>query len=67
MLISFNPLKTQDVTLPVGCAFVVTHSLTEINKAATNHFNIRVSECRLATQVRVEPSLFDYNQFVSFN
>ena len=54
MLISFNPLKTQDVTLPVGCAFVVTHSLTEINKAATNHFNIRVSECRLATYVRIE-------------
>ncbi|UJR16376.1 hypothetical protein I4U23_003279 [Adineta vaga] len=45
MLISFNPLKT-----PVGCAFVVTHSLTEVNKAATDHFNIRVSECRLATQ-----------------
>lgn len=52
MLISFNPLKTQDVTLPVGCAFVVTHSLTEVNKAATNHFNTRVSECRLATQVK---------------
>ena len=51
MLISFNPLKTQDVTLPVGCAFVVTHSLTEVNKAATSHFNTRVSECRLATQV----------------
>jgi N-acetylgalactosamine kinase len=54
MLISFNPLKTQDVTLPVGCAFVVTHSLTEVNKAATNHFNIRVSECRLATQVKIK-------------
>lgn len=52
MLISFNPLKTQDVNLPVGCAFVVTHSLTEVNKAATSHFNTRVSECRLATQVR---------------
>jgi N-acetylgalactosamine kinase len=53
MLINFNPLKTQDVTLPVGCAFVVTHSLTEVNKAATDHFNIRVSECRLATQVKI--------------
>ena len=52
MLIHFNPLKTEDVTLPVGCAFVVTHSLTEVNKAATDHFNTRVSECRLATQVR---------------
>lgn len=54
MLISFNPLKTEDVTLPKGCAFVVTHSLTEVNKAATDHFNTRVSECRLATQVRRE-------------
>jgi N-acetylgalactosamine kinase len=51
MLISFNPLKVQDVTLPIGSAFVVTHSLTEVNKAATNHFNTRVAECRLATQV----------------
>jgi N-acetylgalactosamine kinase len=51
MLISFNPLKIQAVTLPDGCAFVVSHSLTEVNKAATNHFNIRVAECRLATQV----------------
>ena len=54
MLINFNPLTTEDVTLPSGCAFVVTHSLTEVNKAATDHFNIRVSECRLATQVCLE-------------
>jgi galactokinase len=57
MLISFNPLKTQDVTLPVGSAFVVTHSLTEVNKAATDHFNIRVSECRLATQVKRQKNI----------
>ncbi len=62
MLINFNPLKTHDVTLPIGCAFVVTHSLTEINKAATNHFNIRVSECRLGTQVRIS---FLKNKFSS--
>ena len=54
MLISFNPLKVQNVTLPGGCAFVITHSLTELNKAASDHFNARVSECRLATQVLIK-------------
>ena len=51
MLIGFNPLKIENVTLPHGSAFVITHSLTESNKAASNHFNTRVYECRLATQV----------------
>ncbi|CAF3972557.1 unnamed protein product [Rotaria magnacalcarata] len=60
MLISFNPLKIQDVTLPVGCAFVVTHSLTELNKAASDHFNIRVSECRLATQILAHAKNLDW-------
>ncbi|CAF3789178.1 unnamed protein product [Adineta steineri] len=60
MLISFNPLKTQDVTLPNGSAFVVTHSLTEVNKAATDHFNIRVSECRLATQILANAKGLDW-------
>lgn len=60
MLIHFNPLKTEDVTLPVGSAFVVTHSLTEVNKAATDHFNTRVSECRLATQVLAKAKNVDW-------
>lgn len=60
MLIHFNPLKTEDVTLPVGSAFVVTHSLTEVNKAATDHFNTRVSECRLATQILAKVKNLDW-------
>ncbi|CAF3741795.1 unnamed protein product [Rotaria sordida] len=60
MLISFNPLKIEDITLPVGCAFVVTHSLTEVNKAASDHFNTRVSECRLATQILAHAKGLDW-------
>ncbi|ELU08263.1 hypothetical protein CAPTEDRAFT_220087 [Capitella teleta] len=50
-LIEFNPLTTTDVTLPHGAAFVIANSCVEMNKGATDHFNIRVAECRLATQV----------------
>ena len=52
-LIEFNPLRTTDVHLPDGAAFVVSNSLAEHNKAASSHFNTRVVECRLATQVGV--------------
>ena len=50
-LIDFNPLKVTNVNLPLGSQFVITNSCVEMNKAATSHFNTRVVECRLATQV----------------
>ncbi|XP_054289579.1 N-acetylgalactosamine kinase-like [Macrosteles quadrilineatus] len=50
-LIEFSPLRTRDVTLPAGAVFVVAHSLAVKNKAASNDFNTRVVECRLAAQV----------------
>ncbi len=51
LLIDFNPLKAQRITLPENSMFVITNSCVEANKAATNQFNTRVVECRLATQV----------------
>lgn len=50
-LIEFNPIRATDVTLPNGAVFVISNSCVEMNKAATDHFNIRVAECRLAAQV----------------
>ncbi|XP_031782188.1 N-acetylgalactosamine kinase [Nasonia vitripennis] len=50
-LIEFNPLRGFDVTLPDDAVFVIAHSLADHNKAATNDFNTRVLECRLAAQV----------------
>ncbi|KAK7492529.1 hypothetical protein BaRGS_00016195 [Batillaria attramentaria] len=50
-LIEFNPLRSVDVHLPQGAAFVVSNSLVEHNKAGVSDFNIRVTECRLAAQV----------------
>lgn len=49
--ITFDPLHATPVALPEDAAFVVAHSLAEANKAATNDFNRRVIECRLAAQV----------------
>lgn len=50
-MIDFNPIRATDVKLPEGYAFVIGHSLAELNKAATSDFNQRVVECRLACQV----------------
>ncbi|CAG9840200.1 unnamed protein product [Diabrotica balteata] len=50
--IEFSPLRSHDVTLPSKAIFVIAHSLTSMNKAATADFNCRVVECRLATQVK---------------
>jgi len=50
-LIEFNPIRSTDVQLPDGAVFVISNSCVEINKAATDHFNVRVAECRLAAQV----------------
>ena len=37
--------------LPQNAVFVISHSLAEMNKAATGDFNCRVVECRLACQI----------------
>jgi len=50
-LIEFNPLAAHDVQLPQGAVFVVANSLQEKNKAASNEFNSRVVECRLASKL----------------
>jgi len=50
-LIEFGPLRTFDVQLPSGGVFVVANSLDEKNKAASNDFNTRVVECRLAARI----------------
>lgn len=49
--IDFNPLKTHNIQLPDKAMFIVAHSLTTKDKAASTDFNTRVIECRLATQV----------------
>lgn len=49
--ITFDPLKAKPVALPEDAVFVVAHSLAEANKAATNDFNRRVIECRLAAKI----------------
>jgi len=50
-LIEFSPIRATDVGLPDGAVFVISNSCVEMNKAVTDHFNIRVAECRLAAQV----------------
>lgn len=49
--ITWQPLNALPVALPENAAFVVAHSLAEANKAATNDFNRRVIECRLAAKI----------------
>lgn len=49
--ITWKPLNATAVALPEDAAFVVAHSLAEANKAATNDFNRRVIECRLAAKI----------------
>lgn len=60
-LIDFNPLKVTNVRLPNGALFVITNCCVESNKAASNYFNTRVVECRLATQVCV---MIDIDKFL---
>ncbi|XP_036751031.2 N-acetylgalactosamine kinase isoform X4 [Manis pentadactyla] len=50
-LIEFSPLRATDVKLPSEAVFVIANSCVEMNKAATSHFNIRVTECRLAAKL----------------
>ncbi|KAA0192534.1 hypothetical protein HAZT_HAZT001277 [Hyalella azteca] len=49
--ISFNPLRCEDVVLPPGASFVVANSMVAANKAATNDFNCRVMECKIACYI----------------
>lgn len=52
-VVHFNPVRTDDVRLPAGAAFVIANSLTVSNKAETAHtrYNLRVVECRLAAML----------------
>ncbi|CAB3239666.1 unnamed protein product [Arctia plantaginis] len=51
--ITWQPLKATPVTLPANAVFIVAHSLAKLNKAATNDYNRRVTECRLAAKILV--------------
>ena len=66
MLIEFNPLRPHEVTLPAGAVFVISNSCVEINKAATAHYNTRVAECRLATQVRLKINIVEISSGLHF-
>ena len=59
-LIDFNPLKVTNIELPDGSQFVITNSCVEVNKAASNHFNTRVAECKLAAQVLAKSQNLDW-------
>ncbi|KAI3426798.1 uncharacterized protein J3R85_009669 [Psidium guajava] len=50
-LMDCNPIRANDVQLPIGGTFVIAHSLVESQKAAitVTNYNNRVVECRLAT------------------
>lgn len=61
-LISFNPLRCEEVTLPTGATFVVANSLQNINKAATSDFNCRVMECKLACHILAKASGLDWEE-----
>lgn len=50
-LIGFNPLTVDDVALPQEAVFVIANSRVTSEKAMTSHFNVRVAECKIATQV----------------
>ncbi|XP_071794285.1 N-acetylgalactosamine kinase-like [Asterias amurensis] len=62
-LIEFNPIRASNVSLPDGTTFVISNSCVELQKAATSHFNIRVVECRLATQILAKSKGLDWKQF----
>lgn len=61
-LIDFNPLRVHNVHLPEGSQFVIANSCVEANKAATNQFNSRVAECRIATQILAKSQGLDWRK-----
>ncbi|CAB3407950.1 unnamed protein product [Caenorhabditis bovis] len=48
--IDFFPLAARHIRLPENALFVVAHSNTELNKAATSHYNERVIEGRIVAE-----------------
>lgn len=54
--IEFSPLRVHSVRLPRGACFVIANCLAEKNKAASNEFNCRVVECRLACHILAKHS-----------
>jgi N-acetylgalactosamine kinase len=62
--IEFMPaLKGEKVVLPPGAVFVIANSLVQANKAASDGYNIRVAECRLATWVLAKRAGLDFVKF----
>ncbi len=49
-VVHFNPVRTEDVKLPPGAAFVIGNSMAVSTKIETalERYNLRVIECRLA-------------------
>ncbi|KAE9545109.1 hypothetical protein AGLY_000652 [Aphis glycines] len=60
--IDFNPLAVKQFRLPDDAKFVVAQSLAVKNKAASNDFNTRVVECRLASQVIAKQLNLEWKQ-----
>ncbi|XP_050539155.1 N-acetylgalactosamine kinase [Daktulosphaira vitifoliae] len=58
--INFNPLTIQQFRLPDDVTFIVAQSLAIKNKAASNDFNTRVVECRLASQIIAKSQNIDW-------
>lgn len=65
-LISFNPIRTEEVSLPEGSVFVISNCCVELNKAATSHFNQRVAECKIATQILAKQNGIDGSTVKTF-
>ncbi|NXY85150.1 GALK2 kinase, partial [Alcedo cyanopectus] len=63
-LLEFGPLRGSAVRLPQGAVFVVASSCVEMNKAATAHFNTRVTECRLATKLLSKSKGLDWKKML---
>lgn len=51
--IQFDPLRLNDVQIPAAGTFVIAQSMVTKNKAASNDFNSRVVETRLAALVSI--------------
>ncbi|XP_029344365.1 N-acetylgalactosamine kinase [Acyrthosiphon pisum] len=60
--IDFNPLAVKQFRLPADAKFIVAQSLAVKNKAASNDFNTRVVECRLASQIIAKQLNLEWEQ-----
>ncbi|XP_065185304.1 N-acetylgalactosamine kinase-like [Sycon ciliatum] len=62
--IEFNPLRATTCHLPESISFVISNSLTEINKAAPcSQFNVRVVEGRAAAQILAKNHGLEWRSF----